>query len=168
MNALENEFLEEYLTVVKICSDMLGGNGVSSYIDEMNAHGRDGLLAEPNWNSKLKTLKHLRWLRNCMMHPENNECYEVTENDLSDLKSFHEDVLRGRDPLAVLNSYKKAKRSAAQQPRREVRTIQTFKDIENESDDSNGGYDERGWNGWVILLALGIILLIVFLASRAH
>jgi len=163
MNALENEYLEEYLTVVRICSDMLGGNGVSSYIDEMNAHEREGLLAEPNWNSKLKTLKHLRWLRNCMMHPENGDNYEVTENDLSDLKSFHEDILCGRDPLAVLNYYKKAKKSAVQKINREYRPTQTV-----ENNDYDNGYDERGWNGWVVLLVLGIILLIVFLVSRAR
>jgi len=144
MNALENEYFEEYKSVELICNDIYE-NGVSGYIDDMIEKEQYALQYEPNWNKKIKVLKHLRWLRNRIAH--GGEDFEVTEQDLQSIRLFHSELLTGKDPLAQLESGKK-------QPRAES--------------DQSGEYDERGWNGWVILLALGIILLIVFLASRAH
>ena len=156
MNALENEYFEEYKSVELICNDIYE-NGVSGYIDEMLEKERYAVQYEPSWNKKIKVLKHLRWLRNRIAH--GGEDYEVTEQDLQSIRLFHSELLTGKDPLAHLNSYKKSAKPAARHPR----TVQTA-----DSGDNDSEYDERGWNGWFILLALGIILLIVFLASRAH
>lgn len=160
MNALENEYFEEYKSVELICNDIYE-NGVSGYIDDMTEKASYAVQYEPNWNKKIKVLKHLRWLRNRIAH--GGEDYEVTEQDLQSIRMFHSELLTGKDPLALLNSYKKSAKPAAKHPRGVNNTVQTF-----ESGDNDSEYDERGWNGWVILLALGIILLIVFLASRAH
>ena len=144
MNALENEYFEEYKSVELICNDIYE-NGVSGYIDEMIEKEPYALQFEPNWNKKIKVLKHLRWLRNRIAH--SGEDYEVTEQDLQSIRLFHSELLTGKDPLAQIASGKKQNRTkSAQSPE----------------------YDERGWNGWFILLALGIILLIVFFASRAR
>lgn len=139
MNALENEYFEEYKAVEQICNDMYE-NGVSGYIDEMYENMDVGKRLVPNWYKKVKVLKRLRWLRNRIAH--GGEDYEVTAQDFQSLKMFHNELLSGTDPLSQINAGGHTS--------------------QNQSHD----YEEHGWNGWVILLVLVLIIMLVFFTSR--
>ena len=76
------------------------GNVNLKYIEEMeNCTSREKMFVS-NWDNKLKTLKHLKWLRNQIAHP--NDSYEVTPQDLTDIKAFYDELMTQQDPLALL------------------------------------------------------------------
>lgn len=106
MTKLEIEFLEEYKRLDKLCQDMLSSlSGVSEYINRMESFYKDGSYYIDDWNESYKTLKHLRWLRNNIVH--NVDESDCSLEELETLKYFYRDILMQEDPLARL--YKKNK-----------------------------------------------------------
>ena len=86
MTNLEMEFFEEYKSVDNICRDMYQAEqGVTEYINQMEAMDLQGSRRVVNWNEKYKKLKHLRWLRNQIAHE--NAAPDLMENDLIELDS---------------------------------------------------------------------------------
>lgn len=106
MTKLEIEFLEEYKRLDKLCQDMLSSlSGVSEYINRMESFYKEGSYYIDDWNENYKTLKHLRWLRNNIVH--NVDESDCSFEELETLKYFYRDILVQEDPLARL--YKKNK-----------------------------------------------------------
>lgn len=106
MTKLEIEFLEEYKRLDKLWQDMLSSlSGVSEYINRMESFYKDGSYYIDDWNESYKTLKHLRWLRNNIVH--NVDESDCSFEELEALKYFYHDILVQEDPLARL--YKKNK-----------------------------------------------------------
>lgn len=106
MNQLEMEFLDEYKSVDNICKDMFKAqHGVTEYINQMEKLSLRGSQIVANWNEKYRMLKHLRWLRNQIVH--DNMASEITENDYIELMHFHQQLLKQLDPLAALTSHDK-------------------------------------------------------------
>lgn len=106
MTKLEIEFLEEYKRLDKLCQDMLSSlSGVSEYINRMESFYKDGSYYIDDWNESYKTLKHLWWLRNNIVH--NVDESDCSLEELETLKYFYRDILMQEDPLARL--YKKNK-----------------------------------------------------------
>lgn len=101
MTKLEIEFLEEYKRLDKLCQDMLSSlSGVSEYINRMESFYKDGSYYIDDWNESYKTLKHLRWLRNNIVH--NVDESDCSLEELETLKYFYRDILMQEDPLARL------------------------------------------------------------------
>ncbi|MBE6742521.1 MAG: hypothetical protein E7570_09525 [Ruminococcaceae bacterium] len=100
MKSIDVEFLNEYLPVEKICNEIYDESGVTAYINDMQCRTANEKWLVHNWDVELKKLKHLRWLRNQIVHPNNS--YEVTQQDLIDIKTFHNKLLTQQDPLALL------------------------------------------------------------------
>lgn len=101
MTKLEIEFLEEYKRLDKLCQDMLSSlSGVSEYINRMESFYKDGSYYIDDWNESYKTLKHLRWLRNNIVH--NVDESDCSLEELETLKYFYRDILMQEDPLAHL------------------------------------------------------------------
>lgn len=100
MQKNDSKFFDIYKSAEKICRDICGEKGVTSYIEEMELKAPQGRLLVGGWDKYHKNLKHLRWLRNQIAH--DTASYEVTGQDISDIERFHSDLLSQRDPLALL------------------------------------------------------------------
>ncbi|MBO6130214.1 MAG: hypothetical protein J6P79_15180 [Pseudobutyrivibrio sp.] len=102
MTKVEMEFFEEYKLIDNICRDMFQTQqGVTEYINQMEANDLVGSRSVANWNEKYKMLKHLRWLRNQIAH--DSGAPELEESDLLELQHFHRQLLNQKDPLATIS-----------------------------------------------------------------
>ncbi len=167
MQSIDMEYFNEYKSVEKICNEMYGENGVSAYINDMqNCTSREKRFIV-NWDKKLKDLKHLRWLRNQIAH--DNEIYEVTEQDLSDIKLFHDELLTQQDPLALLykeiESTKKKQQEYKLRQRAQQKTIQNpeYNTTTNNQDDETSGLNPLAIAAGIAVVALITIIIFFFL-----
>ncbi len=98
-----NEFLDEYKHLEKLCNDLYNQqHGISLYIADMEATPRAVSTIIPEWNKDLKVLKHLRHIRNAMVHDLNEQEVTYTQEDIRNLKEFHRRIMEQRDPLSLL------------------------------------------------------------------
>ncbi|SDI77108.1 hypothetical protein SAMN05421493_1275 [Pseudobutyrivibrio sp. 49] len=154
MTELEIGFFEEYKSVDSICRDMYQTEqGVTEYINQMEAMDLQGSRRVVNWNEKYKKLKHLRWIRNQIAHE--NSAPDLMENDLIELENFHKQLLNQKDPLAELL---KAKRESEKQPLPKMRT--DYSSFEKHKND----YDDDDYVSPVFIIgALGVAALVVLM-----
>lgn len=99
----EERLFEEYKAVDNICRDIFSSqSGVSQYITEMERYYSYGHSLISSWDNDYRMLKHIRWLRNKIVH----ESYatDCNDNDVLWLKEFHHRLLERRDPLALLKT----------------------------------------------------------------
>ncbi len=162
MQNIDMEYFSEYKIVERICRDMYGENGVKAYIEEMeNCNSREKIFVN-NWDTELRTLKHLKWLRNQIAH--DNESYEVTEQDLADIKTFHNALLTQQDPLALLHkeieNTKKKQQEYKLQQKQIQKTIQ--QPIHNNSEDYQE--DENDSSKTIAIVAVAAVVVIIIIA----
>lgn len=102
MTKVEIEFLEEYKRLDKLCQDMLSTlQGVSEYINRMELLFDQGEQFVDEWTINYKMLKHLRWLRNRIVHSvEETEC---SLKEIEMITNFYHQILIQQDPLALLH-----------------------------------------------------------------
>ena len=95
------EFLEEYKRLDRLCQDMLSTlQGVSEYINRMELLFEQGEEFVDEWTINYKMLKHLRWLRNRIVHSvEETEC---SLKEIEMITNFYHQILIQQDPLALL------------------------------------------------------------------
>ena len=99
MNTIQIEFLDEYKYVDKICREMFGTEkGVTTYIEQLDETPMTVRYWITEWNNEYRQLKHIRWLRNQIVHSTGN--VECTQSDLDWLKDFHNRLLTQQDLLA--------------------------------------------------------------------
>ena len=165
--SIDMEYFNEYKSVEKICNEMYGENGVSAYINDMqNCTSREKSFIV-NWDKKLKDLKHLRWLRNQIAH--DNGVYEVTEQDLLDIKLFHDELLTQEDPLALLykeiENTKKKQQEYKLQQRALQKTIQNqeYNTPTNNQNDETSGLKPLAIAAGIAVVALIAIIIFFFL-----
>lgn len=95
MNKTNSIFFNEYKRLEKLLNDMYEeSHGVTRYIEDMKKRCPD--------STELKTLKHLRYIRNRLAHEAgafDENC--ATQNDILWIKDFYERVLDGKDPLSA-------------------------------------------------------------------
>ncbi len=91
-----------YKKLDKLCKDCYSSDtGISTYISLMEECHNERYKCD-DWIDVYKTLKHYRYIRNCIAHNEDD-----TEDDLcSDfdvewLELFYDDILNGNDPLTL-------------------------------------------------------------------
>lgn len=95
-----NDFLEEYKHLEKLCNEMYGENhGVTLYINDMEqtfGYDRRGITG---WDEDLRRLKHIRHIRNAMVHDTafDENAYSVA--DITYLHEFYQRIINGTDPL---------------------------------------------------------------------
>ena len=156
------EYFNEYKSVEKICNEMYGENGVSAYINDMqNCTSREKSFIV-NWDKKLKDLKHLRWLRNQIAH--DNGVYEVTEQDLLDIKLFHDELLTQQDPLALLYKEIENTKKKQQEYKLQQRTLQkTIQNQEYNTPTNNQNDETSGLKPLAITAAIAVVVLIAII-----
>lgn len=96
------EFLDEYKRLDAVCSDMFScKNGVSRYINEMENQSCRGKFRIFSWDDDFRLLKHLRWVRNKIVHESFD--YEVCKSsDIVAVVNFYERIISESDPLSLL------------------------------------------------------------------
>ena len=115
-----------------------------------------------NWDKKLKDLKHLRWLRNQIAH--DNEAYEVTEQDLIDIKAFHNALLTQQDPLALLYKEIESTKKKQQEYKLQQRALQkTIQNPEYNTTTNNQGDEASGLNPLAIAAGIAVVALIAII-----
>lgn len=101
MQAIDNEFFDEYKKLDKICGEIFNcTNGVSEYISQMDMTGGRKYKIS-TWNEDYRELIHLRSVRNDLAH--NTYDYAISnQNDLEMVKKFYERIINQKDPFAQL------------------------------------------------------------------
>lgn len=107
MNNTILEFLDVYKKLDELCKQIFGSDiGVSKYIDEMEKDIQ-GSIYITGWEKDYKQLKHMRWVRNQLVHDTNSfERNIVTLDDIEWLKRFQSRIISCSDPFSLLNQYK--------------------------------------------------------------
>ena len=97
------DFIDEYKHLEKLCNDLYNQqHGISLYISDMEATPRAASTMIPEWNKDLKVLKHLRHIRNAMVHDLDEQEVTYTQEDIQNLKEFHRRIMEQQDPLTLL------------------------------------------------------------------
>ena len=155
MKKIDVEFLNEYLPVEKICNEIYGENGVTAYINDMQYRTDYEKRLVYNWDAEFKKLKHLRWLRNQIVHPNNS--YEVTQQDLIDIRIFHNKLLKQQDPLALLR--KEIAKANKEQRELKLQLKNSQKKTQQPSYDN-----KENDNSEIIILSLVAVAIVVIFA----
>lgn len=88
------QFLNAYVALETLCNDIFSvKNGVSAYIEEIE---RKGLCCRYDYD--YNQLKHVRWLRNQLMHETYAE--SCSHDDIEFVENFRERIIQERDPLS--------------------------------------------------------------------
>ena len=120
MDNIHIELLEEYKYVDAICRDMLGTKkGVSAYIEQLDETPMTVRYWITEWNDEYRQIKHIRWLRNQIVHSTGN--VECTQSDLDWLKDFHNRLLTQQDLLA--KAHRVIKESQIQRQQQLAKTV---------------------------------------------
>ncbi len=97
MSSLNTTFLEEYKHLDKLIKEMFGTEkGVSDYIDIATT------TYNLQYNNDIKTLKHLRYIRNRLTHDTDTLNTQMcTQADIDWLEGFYQKVYSVSDPLSL-------------------------------------------------------------------
>lgn len=97
------KILDEYKRLEKLCNELYDQqHGISLYIADMEATPANLSIMVPNWHVDLKTLKHLRRIRNSLVHDLTEQEVNYTHEDIKDLKEFYQRIMEQKDPIALL------------------------------------------------------------------
>ena len=157
---IELEFNNEFKKVSHICEDAYyvpnsDKHGVSAYLQEMDQNFASGKSLVHNWQSSYEELKRLRRLRNDFAHDTLYE--EITQEDLDSLCVFHDMLISGDDPLAILQKKLREKRDRS-------------KAVKNASEVANSQSYKTGGNSpgclFACILDVAVITLLLMLLIR--
>lgn len=96
---MDNQFLDEYIHLEKLCNEIYATNqGISRYIEDMEQTNRVIQAKIHLWTSTYKKLKELRWKRNQLVHEGN---VEYDDADIVWLRWFYQQIMGAKDPLSV-------------------------------------------------------------------
>ena len=97
-------FLEVYKNLDELCKQILSSDiGVSKYIQDMEKEIH-GSFYVTDWEKDYNKLKHIRWIRNQLVHDTNSfENNIVTTDDIEWSKEFQTRIIKCTDPFSLLN-----------------------------------------------------------------
>ena len=163
MDAIQIELLEEYKYVDAICRDMLGAEkGVTAYIEKLDETPVTVRYWITEWNNEYRQLKHIRWLRNQIVH--STGYVECTQSDLDWLKDFHNRLLAQQDLLAKARRVIKESQIQRQQQLANTVTAAAPKPGANVYRSPRG--PRKSWILIAVIAALAIIIgLLIWIAN---
>ncbi|MDE7191609.1 MAG: hypothetical protein K2O35_04015 [Clostridia bacterium] len=101
------EFLEQYKRLEKLCKETLNSNeGVTSYIIEMETTPFETTANISTWETTYKQIKHLRWMRNQLVHEISFDDDFCSNEDIKTIKNLYELIIKAQDPLSIANRSK--------------------------------------------------------------
>lgn len=147
-------FIDSYKRLEKLCGDVLDDDRrVSAYIDEM-LQIQNGARYVWGWDSDLRQLKHLRWVRNRIVHdPGCTEANMCEPGDTQWLDSFYNRMVAQTDPLAL---YYQAVHAQQERP------LQVY----SEPEFQNGGNSAWGTVAAALLVAAIAFAILLILSSN--
>lgn len=120
MDTIQTELLEDFRHVNAICRDMLSiEKGVAAYIEQLDEIPMTVRYWITEWNDEYRQLKHIRWLRNQIVHSTGS--IECSQSDLDWLKGFHNRLLTQQDLLA--KAHRVIKESQIQRQQQLAKTV---------------------------------------------
>jgi hypothetical protein len=146
-------FLEVYKNLDELCKHILSSDiGVSKYIEDMEKEIQ-GSFYVTDWEKDYKKLKHIRWIRNQLVHDTNSfENNIVTTDDIEWLKEFQTRIIKCTDPFSLLN-----------QMRNQSDTIKNVNSILSQTINHNNSKNNKKSNNGALVVV--IIITIVLLVS---
>ena len=104
MNDIILHFLEAYKYLDELCKQIFSSDvGVTKYIEEMEKETQGHFLIK-DWDNDYKKLKHMRWLRNQLVHDANSfQKNIVCTDDIEWLKQFESRIINCTDSFSLLN-----------------------------------------------------------------
>ena len=157
------ELLDEYKYVDKICREMFGTEkGVTTYIEQLDETPVTVRYWITEWNNEYRQLKHIRWLRNQIVH--STGYVECTQSDLDWLKDFHNRLLTQQDLLAKARRVIKESQIQRQQQLANTVTAAAPKPGANVYRSPRG--PRKSWILIAVIAALAIIIgLLIWIAN---
>ncbi len=111
MRELNISFLEEYKQVDRFIKDAnMTQDGVSEYIRQMELLNRRGVRLVRNWEQHYRMLKHVRWVRNQLVHEVGYDSNICERADYEYIKNFGTLLCAAQDPLAALAKIEREER----------------------------------------------------------
>lgn len=148
-------FLEAYKNLDELCKQILSCDiGISKYIEDMEKEVQ-GLYYVTDWEKDYKKLKHMRWIRNQLVHDANSfENNIVTLDDIEWIKDFQSRIIKCTDPFSLLNQLRNQEGG--------VKTVNnSLSNAKKQEDLANNKKSKRSVIVVVILLA--ILLISIFI-----
>lgn len=147
MNNIILNFLEVYKNLDELCKQIFSSDiGVSKYIEEMDKE-LQGSFYVADWEKDYKKLKHMRWVRNQLVHDINSfQENIVTIDDIDWLKQFQGRIIKCTDPFSLLN----------QSRNQDNRVGEIYEDLSKMNNKNN-----KNNSALLIVVILLIILLII-------
>ena len=132
---IELEFNNEFKKVSRICEDAYydpnsDKHGVSAYLQEMERNSATGKPLVQDWEFSYEELRRLRGLRNAFAH--DTGYVEITQKDLDNLRAFHDMLISGDDPLAILQKKLREKKNHS-------KVVKTVSEVPNSQSHETGG-----------------------------
>jgi len=145
---VDNQFLDEYIHLEKLCNEIYATNhGISRYIEDMEQTNRVIQAKIHLWTSTYKKLKELRWKRNQLVHEGN---VEYDDADIVWLRWFYQQIMDAKDPLSVKHQLLQQQiNSNMPVNRRESVTFESTRKTDN------------FWTERKILIIVSVIILII-------
>ena len=111
MDNLNFKFFEECKSLDKLCGEIYQSKqGVTDYINQMEAASWNDYRNIPNWKTDLGQLKRVRHIRNYLAHEEGAfDKAACTQSDIDWMQSFYEHIMNQSDPIARLYQNSKLK-----------------------------------------------------------
>ncbi len=111
MREMNMNFLEEYKSADNFIKDAFKStDGITEYIRRMETANDRGIRAVATWRDDYRSLKHVRWVRNQLVHEVGYDSDICELNDLRFVKQFRTKLMKCEDPLALLEKYERAAR----------------------------------------------------------
>ena len=104
MNNRILDFLEAYKNLDELCKQILSSDvGISKYIENMEEEIQ-GFDYVKDWEKDYKKLKHMRFIRNQLVHEPNSFNNNlVILDDIEWIKDFQLRIIKCTDPFSMLN-----------------------------------------------------------------
>ena len=166
MNALNTVFFDEFKSLDQLCRDIYGDDatpklGVTLYLEHMEADFLSGRRFVPNWESDYIKLKCARNMRNEFAHsPDSFSYLSCSQPEIDFVRSFHDRILNGSDPLTALR--KQTVRKADNQPQAEYGISLWNRRSESHTSKPKSRRNPAPWKGLAIIAL--IILLVIFIS----
>lgn len=100
MTPQDQKFFDAYKRLDKLCKEIYGDGGVSSYIDDMYSKDDKQARHVRFWFEYRKQLVEMRRKRNILAHEDVSN--QVSEpEDVTWLEDFRQNIMARRDPIAL-------------------------------------------------------------------
>ena len=157
MNETETRFIEQYKKIeAELNRRFVTKRGVTEYINRMESTEQELRYRVPTWRKELRSLKHLRWLRNRIVHDEGET--DCEEFDVIETEDFYAKLLCGLDPLSLAAEDYRSENSEETAP--------VSKAMGGTPEPNTETNKQQGGGVFIAVAVIGAILLLLLLFAK--